>query len=225
MESARKERQVKQPKSSNHHGGVRPEDEALWKALRDTRLRLARAQGVPPYVIFHDATLLEMMAQRPRNLHEFAAISGVGARKLEQYGQVFLEVLNAHVADANVPVPVEKTSTQVSETDDEELPTTTGVTLALLRQGMTPEEIAASRQLKPSTIYGHLAAAIEAGLLSLEEATALPEEEIKAIQAAIHVLPPEQKQALKPIFDQFEGNYSYDLLCCVRADLRARGLM
>ncbi len=73
--------------------GIRPEDEALWQALRDTRLRLAQQQSVPPYVIFHDATLLEMLARRPRDLEEFAAVSGVGARKLEQYGAVFLAVL------------------------------------------------------------------------------------------------------------------------------------
>ena len=65
----------------------------MWQRLRETRLRLAREQGVPPYVIFHDATLREMLTQRPQSLREFGTISGVGERKLEKYGEAFLGVL------------------------------------------------------------------------------------------------------------------------------------
>ena len=72
---------------------VSPQQEKLWQALRETRLRLAREQGVPPYVIFHDATLLAMLSQRPQSLREFGTISGVGERKLEKYGEAFLDVL------------------------------------------------------------------------------------------------------------------------------------
>ncbi|MGV6851030.1 MAG: HRDC domain-containing protein, partial [bacterium] len=50
-------------------------------------------QGVPPYVIFHDRTLLAMLAARPQSLEEMAAISGIGERKLERYGDDFLDVL------------------------------------------------------------------------------------------------------------------------------------
>ena len=104
-ERTRKDKTAKQS-GSRPHGGVQPQDEALWQALRDTRIRLSREQGVPPYVIFHDATLLEMLAQRPRDLHEFAAISGVGARKLEQYGNTFLGVLNSRQTEpARTAVP------------------------------------------------------------------------------------------------------------------------
>ncbi len=68
----------------------------LWDALRARRLEIARAQGVPPYVVFHDATLAEMVERRPRTLAEFAEISGVGERKLAAYGEDFLEVILAH---------------------------------------------------------------------------------------------------------------------------------
>jgi ATP-dependent DNA helicase RecQ len=68
-------------------------DEALWQALKAKRLELAREQGVPPYVIFHDSTLLAMAQARPRRQDELAEISGVGERKLERYGEAFLEVL------------------------------------------------------------------------------------------------------------------------------------
>ncbi len=67
----------------------------LWDALRKKRTELAQEQGVPAYIIFHDATLMEMMEYHPKTLHEFAQINGVGASKLEKYADDFLEVLNA----------------------------------------------------------------------------------------------------------------------------------
>ena len=68
-------------------------DEGLWEALRAHRLELARAQGVPPYVIFHDATLREMVERRPANSEQLARITGVGETKLERYGEDFLGVI------------------------------------------------------------------------------------------------------------------------------------
>ena len=65
----------------------------LWEALRDCRRELAEEQGVPPYVIFHDSTLVEMCSAVPRNLDEFANLSGVGERKLLKYGEQFLAAL------------------------------------------------------------------------------------------------------------------------------------
>jgi ATP-dependent DNA helicase RecQ len=72
------------------------ESRSLFEALRIRRLTLAKDQGVPPYVIFHDTTLMEMAASRPRYLHDLARINGIGAVKLERYGQVFLDVIVAH---------------------------------------------------------------------------------------------------------------------------------
>ncbi len=69
-------------------------DRQLWEALRARRKQLAEEAGVPPYVIFHDATLMDMLALRPRDRDEMAAVSGVGDRKLEAYGDAFLTVLN-----------------------------------------------------------------------------------------------------------------------------------
>ncbi len=65
----------------------------MFEALRELRLKLSREQGVPPYVIFHDATLRAMSEERPRTLAALGEISGVGARKREAYGAVFLAVL------------------------------------------------------------------------------------------------------------------------------------
>ena len=71
---------------------------ALWEALRTTRRTLADAQGVPPYVIFHDATLLEMAVRRPTSPAQLLEVSGVGETKLARYGEAFLAILRAHAA-------------------------------------------------------------------------------------------------------------------------------
>ncbi|MEN8213520.1 MAG: DNA helicase RecQ [Pseudomonadota bacterium] len=69
-------------------------DSQLWEALRSKRSELAAEQEVPPYVIFHDATLMEMMAQRPQTREQMALISGIGQHKLDAYGNAFLQVLS-----------------------------------------------------------------------------------------------------------------------------------
>lgn len=68
-------------------------DDPLWLALKAKRTELAREQGVPPYVIFHDSTLLDMLNRRPATLDEMAQVSGVGQAKLARYGDEFLSVL------------------------------------------------------------------------------------------------------------------------------------
>tara|TARA_Y100001001_G_scaffold122305_1_gene120508 strand:+ start:181 stop:2049 length:1869 start_codon:yes stop_codon:yes gene_type:complete len=68
-------------------------DQAGWDALRACRKELADKQGVPPYVIFHDTTLFGMLERKPRTLEELAEVSGVGAAKLEKYGEIFLEAI------------------------------------------------------------------------------------------------------------------------------------
>ena len=70
-------------------------EDPLWSLLKARRLELAREQGVPPYVIFHDSTLLEILNRRPKTLAELAQISGVGQAKLARYGSAFLGVLSA----------------------------------------------------------------------------------------------------------------------------------
>ncbi|ABI56224.1 DNA helicase RecQ [Alkalilimnicola ehrlichii MLHE-1] len=76
---------------------ARPEDEQLFDALRVCRRELARDQGVPPYMIFHDSTLREMVELRPDTLDALAGINGVGERKLSLYGDDFLGVVREHL--------------------------------------------------------------------------------------------------------------------------------
>ena len=74
-------------------GALNPVGDPLFDALRTLRRDLAREAGVPPYVIFHDSVLREMAATRPASLAELGQIGGVGARKLDAYGDRFLEVI------------------------------------------------------------------------------------------------------------------------------------
>ncbi|WP_221047631.1 DNA helicase RecQ [Methylogaea oryzae] len=91
-------RDAEQPKvrKTREERKARPEgagDDPLWLALKAKRLELAREQGVPPYVIFHDSTLLEILNHRPQTLDELGEVSGVGQAKLTRYGDAFLKVL------------------------------------------------------------------------------------------------------------------------------------
>ena len=73
-----------------------PEELAgLLGNLKKLRQELARARNVPAYVVFSDATLREMCLSRPRTLEQMADINGVGPKKLEEYGLMFLERLSA----------------------------------------------------------------------------------------------------------------------------------
>ena len=71
-------------------------DRNLFERLRSVRLEIARSRGVPPYVIFHDATLREMARLRPTSIDALLAVKGVGARKADDLGGVFLDAIRAH---------------------------------------------------------------------------------------------------------------------------------
>jgi ATP-dependent DNA helicase RecQ len=77
-------------------GGEDYPHDPLFEALRVLRRDLAREQGVPPYVVFNDATLREMAALRPETMAGLGQVSGVGAKKLETYGDAFLEALRGY---------------------------------------------------------------------------------------------------------------------------------
>ena len=85
------ERSIERAKKSGFEISV--DDEALWQALRTTRTAIAKEQGVPPYVIFHDATLLEILRLKPMTTSELANVTGVGATKLERYGSAIIKLM------------------------------------------------------------------------------------------------------------------------------------
>lgn len=86
---------VSSPRRANLSQTIDSADQSLWNALRACRKRLAEEQGVPPYVIFHDATLREMLEFRPLTPEQLRAITGVGDSKLKRFGEEFLAVIRA----------------------------------------------------------------------------------------------------------------------------------
>lgn len=175
-------------------------DNKLWEALRTLRTELAEKQGVPAYVIFHDATLMEMVERQPETLAQFANISGVGERKLDAYGEDFLAVITEHISETNAS-PI--------DTADE--------TLQLFRLGMNADTIGQQRGLAPSTIYSHLAKAIQTGDAKLEEVTGLNEKNINLLRNAIEQH--EEEGRLKPVFEALGEEYDYNILRCVKASM------
>lgn len=112
----------------------------LFEELRQLRKRLAQERGVPPYLVFSDATLEEMSATRPMNDLDMQRVSGVGQRKLQLYGDVFQEAIRDYVR---------RNSTQVSGG-------TVLVTYDFYKENLSVEAIARERNLSPATIYSHL---------------------------------------------------------------------
>jgi ATP-dependent DNA helicase RecQ len=201
----RKDLQIEKAKGSKlskptHKGkGI---NSLLWDALRDKRRELAELQDVPPYIIFHDACLMSMMEHKPSTLEQLSRLPGVGERKLELYGKQFLAVID-EFRDVH---------TMSSDTASE--------SMELFRLGYSVPQIAEKRELKESTIYTHLAQFLEQGQLRLADVIDLPEQDIRRIEEAIVNLPDDQKNALKPVYESFEGAYNYDILRCVRAALQ-----
>ena len=102
----REEARIERPKRSASPRpaayAVSAVDEPLWQALKARRIELADQAGVPPYVIFHDATLKEFVRARPDSQDAMLTLHGVGETKLKRYGEAFLEVIAEH-AKRNKP--------------------------------------------------------------------------------------------------------------------------
>ncbi len=209
-----------------------PEAHALWERLRGRRRELALEQNVPPYVVFGDVTLREMVTYRPRDAAELACLTGVGAVKLERYAADFLDVLAAHQAEHGRPDKVPalpdkplritpSESARGGRLSDTGLSDTVCDTLALFRAGDGVEAIASQRGIKPTTVWTHLSRCIEEGELGLDDVIQLREDEVKAIRFAFEQVPPDAQMALKPVFDALQGRYEYGILRCVRAGMGA----
>ena len=140
-------------KSRRKSGAGEGAHRALFEELRALRKQIADTAGVPPFVVFSDATLVEMARNSPKNERELLSITGVGEHKLRKYGSQFLAAIDRSrtpEADHAALAP--------------DLSDTLRATLALYREGLSVPEMAARRGLKDLTIIAHLEELAAAGL-------------------------------------------------------------
>jgi len=176
-------------------------DNELWEALRNCRKKLAEEYSIPPFMIFHDATLVEMVERQPANREQFSRINGIGDKKTERYSEAFLNVIKDH------------TNWQKTGATD-----TVNETLLMFRNGLDVDTIAIKRNLKPTTVYSHLACCIGHGELKLNDVISINEQEINIIHEALLSVDDDRKK-LKPVYDALDGMFDYNVLRCVQASV------
>ncbi len=193
----------------------------LFEHLRQLRKRIADEQGVPPYVVFTDTTLQEMAREQPTNRVAMLSVSGVGMKKFETYGEVFIEAILQHGTPR--PVPAEDEADDLPNvppfTDDfapapraakkaadRDATPTEDLSFNLHRQGLNPEQIAAQRGLTVSTVRSHLEKAYAKGL-DLRLHDFLSDSQLAEIAAARAQLGPDA--GLRDLFDHLREKYDY----------------
>jgi ATP-dependent DNA helicase RecQ len=147
------------------------ESEELYDRLQQLRKRLADEQAVPPYVVFSNASLRLMAQQQPQTRGQFLEISGVGSRKLAQYGDVFLAEICDFREEKGLPTHPEQTPTPTVIKLDapaiapqaNEATYTQLYTLELFQRGVKPADIADQRNIRLSTVMLHLTELLEMG--------------------------------------------------------------
>ena len=153
---------MKVPERHEHAIGEITCDEALFERLRGLRKRLADERGVPPYIIFSDVSLRQMARSYPSNDREFTRISGVGERKLAEFGKTFMGEIANYLQSYPRQIFAEE-SFEPPPPPKPRMGDTVRETLRMFRAGQSVEDIATRRGFVASTIYGHLATAIESG--------------------------------------------------------------
>jgi len=125
-------------------------EEELFENLRALRRSISKKFNIPPYIVFNDATLAEMSDRKPLSEEAMKSISGVGDKKYKSYGQIFIEEITKFIREKD-------TSGQKIEGTTQEL------TYSYYKQNIPINQIAEKRNLKPQTIYSHLAELYEQG--------------------------------------------------------------
>ncbi len=202
------------------------EAEALFDTLRDLRLKIAEEQGVPPYAIFPDRTLLELVQYRPMDMESFGCMSGVGEVKLDRFGAVFLECLAEHAdkygRPENLPeIPIERAEQREKKKKrKQDFSNTAQESLDLFLDLKDIDAVAEQRGLKSSSIWRHLGQAAQFGKIDYREVVALPEEEVDLIRTTCQAFRQKGIVAISPVFETLEGKYSYEVLRLIRACAR-----
>ncbi len=209
--------------SAQNPQGSRPQShqDHVFERLRVLRRTIADSEGVPAFVVFSDAVLVELAEFLPHSLEELRHISGFGAVKTAKYGEAFVQEIRAYCAEHNLSSQIDLKPTRKRErrTDGATAPTdtttksnqkpneTSRISLALWQQGKSVQEIAAERNLTEQTILGHLARFVPLGALRLEEL--VPPERIERISAALRQTQWQQGEALRTVKEAVGEDVSY----------------
>ena len=222
-------RPVAPTEPAQHRIGEIACDEVLFGKLRELRKQLADERGVPPYIVFSDVSLRQMARFYPASDREFSRISGVGDRKLREFGAVFLGEIAAHLQsnprqmfaddsfEGGTGVPPVRTG-KMPVPQRSRLTDTVRETLHFFRQGRTVSEIARLRGVKDGTIYTHLEEAMLAGE-AIDVKTLLTAEAQSDIAAAFtkHGF-----GGLGSVVASLGGRYDYGQCRIVRAAMQAK---
>jgi ATP-dependent DNA helicase RecQ len=188
------------------------------------RLEISREQGVPPYAVFSDRTLQELVRYRPRTVEELPGISGVGRMKLAAYGERFIQALNRHESEHGRPEGLPDTPPPRLEKVrpvSQDLSGTEQISLDLFREKGSVEEVAAERGLKPATIYGHLTKCVALGFVSAAEVTGLTRTQLSRIEECLG--PKRGRASLGAAMEALDGEFGYEVLRCVQAQMMREG--
>ncbi len=184
--------QVKADKSSI-------QENTLFERLRKVRLEIAREEDIPAYLIFNDATLKDMEKQRPMSDSEFMLISGVGRKKMEDYGFRFIKEIIAFSKEKRVTKPKKKIKKG----------NTLKETLRLYKQGLGIEEIAQERDVARNTIFTHLLKLYDEGE-NIYLHQFVPSSDLKSIRKAKQEL--ENPNSLRSFYEHFEEAIPYETI-------------
>ena len=152
-----------QPQEKKHRAGEISCDEALFAKLRTLRKEIADSRDVPAYIIFSDVSLRIMAREYPVEERVFSRITGVGMKKLDEFGAQFMDAIMKHLRENPRQMFADEIGEVRNPPPKPRVNDTIRETLALFRTGKKVDRIARERSLTASTIYGHLASAIEAG--------------------------------------------------------------
>lgn len=190
----------------------------LFADLKNVRTAFAREENVPPYVIFSDATLVEMATYLPLDLDAMSRISGVGELKLQKYGADFAAVVKNYCEENELETRIELKAPRRDKRQrakrSEKGQSTFDITLEMFRAGMSVVEIARERGVTNSTVENHLARFISTGEIALTDL--VQKEKIEAIREAIIKF--QGIGALSPIKEYLGEHYTYGEIRAVLAD-------
>tara|TARA_Y100000310_G_scaffold281511_1_gene302016 strand:+ start:71 stop:1498 length:1428 start_codon:yes stop_codon:yes gene_type:complete len=194
-------------------------DMILFEKLRNLRKQIAEERNVPPFIIFGDVSLREMSLYFPKNRDEFLRINGVGQQKLNDFGELFLEAINNYVRENNI-VP-EKKLKKTMRKRIRSLCGTYQSTKEMVLKRTSIREMAKVQELKERTIIDHIEKIIDNGEKINIDYLITSRKNFEIIKAAFKKIGIER---LAPIYNYFNGEYSYEEIRLVRMVLKSENI-